>query len=229
MTIGRRKGGSTEGTSGEQAGAEEDPAEARGPCDTGPAMSDAPPPQLFPLFLRLAGKDVLVVGAGAVAERKIQDLVESGAAVRVVALTATAAVERLAADGAIALSRRAFDESDVDGAWLVVAATTDPAVQARACSRAAAGRVLALAVDDPPNGSAYSASVIRRGPFTIAISSSGEAPALSRLLREVLEQALPADDWIEAARALRERWRRDGAPMASRFADLVRAFKARAD
>lgn len=185
-------------------------------------------PHLFPLFLRLAGKDVLVVGAGAVAERKIQDLVESGAAVRVVALAATPAVEKLAEDGAIRIALRAFDDADVDGAWLVVAATTDPAVQARACAGAAERRVLALAVDDPPNGSAYSASVIRRGPFTIAISSSGEAPALSRLLREVLEQALPADDWIDAARALRERWRSDGTPMTSRFADLVRAFKERA-
>jgi uroporphyrin-III C-methyltransferase / precorrin-2 dehydrogenase / sirohydrochlorin ferrochelatase len=190
--------------------------------------SPLPAPLLFPLFVRFAGKDVLVVGAGAVAERKIQDLVDAGAIVRVVALEATPAVEALAAQKRITLARRAFDEADVDGAWLVVAATTDAEVQGRACARADRDRVLSIAVDDPPHGTAYSASVIRRGPFTIALSSSGEAPALARLLREVLEQALPADDWIDAARALRERWRRDGTPMASRFPDLVRAFKERA-
>ncbi len=192
-------------------------------------MSDAPPtPQLFPLFLRLSGKDVLVVGAGAVAERKIQDLVDAGASVRVVALEVTPAVEALSQQGRITLEQRGFEETDVDGAWIVVAATTNPDVQKRACAAADRARTFSIAVDDPPNGSAYSASVIRRTPFTIAISSSGEAPALSRLLREVLEQALPESDWVDAARALREKWRSEGTPMTSRFADLVRAFKQHA-
>jgi uroporphyrin-III C-methyltransferase/precorrin-2 dehydrogenase/sirohydrochlorin ferrochelatase len=189
---------------------------------------EAPAPRLFPLFLRLAGRDVLVVGAGAVAERKIVDLLDAGAAVRVVALETTPAVEALAERRAIQLARRAFAESDVDGAWLAIAATSDADVQKRTCAAAEAKRVFAVAVDDPPNGSAYSASVIRRGPVTAAISSSGEAPALSRLLREVLEQALPDAEWIEAARALREKWRSEGVPMGSRFGDLVRAFKQRA-
>ncbi|HVH45380.1 MAG TPA: NAD(P)-dependent oxidoreductase [Labilithrix sp.] len=185
-------------------------------------------PYLFPLFLRLAGKDVLVVGAGVVAERKIQDLVDAGARVRVVAPEATPVVEELAARGAVTFCRRVFEDDDVAGAWLVVAATTDAAVQTRACTRADRDRIFSIAVDDPPNGSAYSASVVRRAPFTIAISSSGEAPALSRLLRELLEQALPDPEWVDAARALRERWRSEGTPMTSRFADLVRAFKERA-
>lgn len=163
-----------------------------------------------------------------VAERKIRDLVDAGAKVRVVALDATPDVEALAASGSIALARRAFLESDVGGAWLVVAATADADVQRRACAAADAARVFAIAVEDPPNGSAYSGSVVRRGPMTVAISSTGEAPALTRLLREILEQALPEPDWIEAARALREKWRSEGTPMASRFAELVRAFKERA-
>ncbi len=179
---------------------------------------------LFPLFLRLEGKDVLVVGGGAVAERKVLDLRAAGAVVRVVALEATQVIRE---SGAVVLER-AFDDDDVEGAWLVVAATDDAEVQARVCSAADRARVFSIAVDDPPNGSAYSASTLRRGPMTMAISSSGEAPALSRLLREVLEQALPADDWIEAAKELRERWQRDKTPMASRFGELVKAFKTRA-
>lgn len=190
--------------------------------------ADLPPRHLFPLFLRLVAKDVLVVGAGSVAERKIQDLVEAGASVRVVAPEATPSVEALATQGSVDLVRRGFTETDVDGAWLVIAATRDADVQRRACAAADERRIFAVAVDDPPNGSAYSASVIRRGPVTAAISTSGEAPALSRLLREVLEQALPDAEWIEAARALREKWRNESAPMTSRFADLVRAFKEKA-
>jgi siroheme synthase-like protein len=183
---------------------------------------------LFPLFLRLAEKDVLVVGAGSVAERKIHDLVDAGAFVRVVALRATSAVEALATKGAITLELRHFDERDVHGSWLVVAATADASVQARVCAAANQDRILSIAVDDPPNGTAYSASVIRRPPFTIAISSTGEAPALSRLLREILEQTLPETEWVDVARALRARWRSEGTPMTSRFAELVRAFKERA-
>ncbi len=191
-------------------------------------MNDATAPTLYPVFLRLAGKDVLVVGAGAVAERKIQDLVETGAAVRVVALDPTPAVDALAASGRIVFARRSFEETDVEGAWLVVAATSDPDVQRRACARADRSRTISIAIDDPPNGTAYSASVLRRGPLTVALSSSGEAPALMRLLREVIEQMLPDEGWIDAARALRERWRTDDTPMGSRFGELVRAFKERA-
>lgn len=179
---------------------------------------------LFPLFLRLEGKDVLVVGAGAIAERKIEDLVLAGARVRVVAKAATPAVTAMG----VSLELRAFEAADIDGAWLIIAATADAETQKWVSDLAAAARIFTVAIDDLPNGSAFSASVLRRGPFTVAISSSGEAPALSRLLREVIEQALPAADWIDAARALRETWKRDGTPMASRFPDLVRAFKERA-
>lgn len=177
----------------------------------------------------LEGRRVVVVGAGTVAERKIVDLVAAGARVCVVAPEGTAAVAELAENGAIAWERRAFDERDVDDAWLVVAATSDPGVQKRASDAAEARRCFCVAVDDLPNGSAYSAAVVRRAPFTVAISSSGEAPALARLLREVLEQALPEREWVEAARGLREKWRAEGTPMESRFGELVRAFKARTD
>ena len=180
---------------------------------------------LFPLFLRLEGKRILVVGGGAVAEKKALDLVDAGAKVTVVAPEIS---EVITNEERITKEQRAFEESDVDGVWLVVAATDDPITQKRACEAADTAHIFAIAVDDPPNGSAYSASVLRRGPFTVAISSTGEAPALTRLLREVLEQALPEEDWLDQAKALRERWKREGTPMTSRFAELVKAFKERA-
>jgi siroheme synthase-like protein len=179
---------------------------------------------LFPLFLRLEGKRVLVVGGGTVAEKKAIDLADAGAEVTVVAPEISDAID---ADERITKERRGFEESDVDGTWLVIAATDDPITQKRACEAADTAHLFAVAVDDPPNGSAYSASVVRRGPFTVAISSTGEAPAVTRLLREVLEQALPEEDWLEQAKALRERWKREGTPMSSRFTELVKAFKER--
>ena len=183
---------------------------------------------LYPLFLKLGGKDVLVLGAGVVAEKKIADLVAAGARVRVVSPEATPAVQDLAARGVVAWEARRFEVADVAGAWLVVAATTDPGAQEAAAQAAEERRVFIIAVDDLPNTSAYSGAVIRREPFLVAISSSGEAPALSRLLRQVLEQALPDTEWVEAARALRERWKADATPMGSRFGELVRAFKEKA-
>jgi siroheme synthase-like protein len=180
---------------------------------------DAPP---YPLFLKLEGRVVLVVGAGSVAERKIESLVEAAADVRVVAPAATDRVRALARDGAVQWAPRKFLESDLDGVWLVVAATSDPAVQREVSTSTAARRVFVIAVDDPANASAYSGAVLSRPPLLVAISSSGETPALTRLLREVLEHALPSEEWIAHARALRRKWRAEKAPLGSRFAELLR-------
>ena len=94
-------------------------------------MSAASEPTLYPLFLKLERRGVLVVGAGAIAERKIDALLEGRALVRVVAPEATPKVQRLARDGVLEWDAREFDEADVERAWLVIAATADPAVQRR--------------------------------------------------------------------------------------------------
>lgn len=181
---------------------------------------------LLPLFLDLADRPVLVVGGGTIATRKALDLAEAGAKVHVVALAIAPELAQ-AASAALTFEQRAFEGRDVDGVWLVFAATDDAAVQlciAEECKRA---RIFCVAIDDPPNASAYGGSIVRRGPVTIAISTSGEAPALARLLRELLEQMLPEEGYLEAARALREKWKADKTPMASRFGELVAAFKSR--
>jgi siroheme synthase-like protein len=110
----------------------------------------------------------------------------------------------------------------VDGAWLVFAATGDASVQRRVADAAGERRVFCVAVDDPANASAYSGAVVRRPPFTVAISSSGAAPALTRLVREVIEHVLPGERWVERATELRAKWLADGTPMGDRFAELVR-------
>lgn len=180
---------------------------------------------LYPLFLRLEGRRALVVGGGEVAARKVAELVEAGARVDVVAKELAPALEARAG-ASVALHRRAFAPADVEGAWLVVAATDDPSVNRAVADAAEALRVFVNAVDDPQSASAYFGAIVRRAPFQIAISSSGELPALSRLLREVLEQLLPSEAWISVARGLRRTWRAERRPMGERFGELVRAFFA---
>jgi uroporphyrin-III C-methyltransferase/precorrin-2 dehydrogenase/sirohydrochlorin ferrochelatase len=184
-------------------------------------------PEIYPLFLRLGGRGVLVVGAGAVAGRKIEALVEAGARVRVVAPSATARVRELADAGTVEWHANRFVEGDAEGAWLAIAATSDADVQRAVSAACAARRIFCIAVDDPPNATAYSGAVVRRPPFTIAISSSGETPALTRLVREVIEAALPSEQWVQHARALRKKWRAEKTPMGQRFAELVRDLAKR--
>lgn len=171
---------------------------------------------------------MLVVGAGHVGERKVLNLREAGAQIIVVAPKATEALVELAREGAITWHRRGFVPEDLDGAWLAVAATGDKAIQRVIADEAERRRTFLVAVDDVPNASAYSGGVLRRDPYVIAISSSGTAPALTRLLREILEQVLPDEDWVKAATLLREKWRAEGTPMSARFGELVKAFQEKA-
>lgn len=185
------------------------------------------PRKLYPLFADLAGKDVLLVGGGTVAERKARELVAAGASVRVVAKDGTEGLTKLAASGDVAWTERAFDDRDVDGSWLVVAATDRADVQKAVARAAERARVFCIAVDDPDNASAYGGSRVSRGSLTIAVSTAGEAPALARLLREVLEGFLPEERWIAAAKELRSRWKRERTPMERRFAELISDFYER--
>ncbi len=183
---------------------------------------------LLPLFLKLDGRTVLVVGAGMIAERKVGSLLEAHASVRVVAPEATEGLQAKAREGVLEWIPRRFEEADAEGAWLVVAATGDAETQRRVAAAAEARRLFVLSVDDPPNASAYSGAVVSRPPFQVAISSSGATPALTRLVREIVEQVLPGDDWVEHAKKLRAQWIADGTPMGERFGQLVRSLKDRA-
>ena len=168
------------------------------------------------------------MGAGAVAERKVTSLLGAGARIRLVAPEANPELQRMAGEGLLAWSQRPFEAADVEGAWLIVAATGEPAVQRSVAEAAEAARIFLVAVDDPPNASAYGGAVVNRPPFLVAISSSGATPALTRLVREIIEQVLPGDAWFDHAKALRAKWIADGTPIGERFASLVREFSERA-
>lgn len=176
---------------------------------------------LFPVFLTLGGRRVVVVGGGAVAAAKVAALVAAGARVTVVAPRLHQAIRRA---GVRTIHRR-FRPADLEGAWFVVAAAP-PAVNRRVAAAARARRVFVNAVDDPRHASAYLGAVMRRGRVTIAISTSGDAPALAALVREGLEAMLPRelDAWRRTARRLRGAWRRTHVPIARRRPLLLEAL-----
>jgi uroporphyrin-III C-methyltransferase/precorrin-2 dehydrogenase/sirohydrochlorin ferrochelatase len=193
-------------------------------------MSDAPA-AFFPVFLRLSGRRVLLVGAGPVGASKLQGLLDAGALVTVVAPEIVADIEQAAANHAssaapaVTLKKRPFDVSDLDGVWYVVAAAT-PAVNRAVAQAAEARQLFVNAVDDPPNATAYLGGVLRRGGVTVAISTDGHAPALAGLLREGLDALLPHElnEWLDEARAVRKKWLADGVPMEERRPLLLKAL-----
>lgn len=176
------------------------------------------PDPLFPLFLKLTGRPVLVVGAGPVGAGKAASLLKAGARVTIVA-------PEISSDAAalpVTLVRREFQAADLDGAWLVVAAAP-PEVNRAVLAAGEARQIFVNAVDDPAHASAYTGGVVSRGDATIALSTAGLAPAVAGLLREALDDLLPAelDEWVREATRQREVWKRDGVPMEQRRGRLL--------
>jgi siroheme synthase-like protein len=176
---------------------------------------------LFPTFLKLAGREVLLVGGGPVAAGKLQGLLDAGARVTVVAPS----VVREIADAPVQVHDRPFQASDLDGVCYVVAAAP-PDVNRQVSAAAYPRGLFVNAVDDLESASAYAGAVVRKAGVTLAISTDGEAPALAGLVREALETLLPDDleQWMTAAREARRRWLAEGVPMEKRRPLLLRAL-----
>jgi uroporphyrin-III C-methyltransferase/precorrin-2 dehydrogenase/sirohydrochlorin ferrochelatase len=168
---------------------------------------------VYPTFLRLAGRKVVVVGGGPVASSKLDGLLAARAEVTVVAPDIRPELDR----PGVCLKHKPFEAADLDGAWWVVAAAP-PEVNQAVLAAADARHLWVNAVDDPPNATAYLGGVVRRSDVTIAISTGGRAPALAGLLREAIDAWLPhgLDAWLEAADEARRGWKRDGVPMERR-------------
>jgi uroporphyrin-III C-methyltransferase/precorrin-2 dehydrogenase/sirohydrochlorin ferrochelatase len=177
--------------------------------------------ELFPVFLKLADRPVLVVGGGPVAASKIDALRAAGADITVVA---PEVCEPIRAAG-IRIVQRGFNPGDLDGKWLVVAAAT-PEVNRDVAHEAERRGLFVNAVDDPANASAYLGGVLRRDGVAIAISTNGRAPALAGLLREGLDAMLPQDldDWFRQSDELKRVWRSTGVPMEARRPQLMEAL-----
>jgi siroheme synthase-like protein len=180
-------------------------------------MSD----ELFPAFLKLAGRPVLVVGGGPVAASKLTALLAAGARVTVVAPQVADEIAALS----VRVERRPFEPEDLDDVWLVVAAAP-PAVNRSVSQAAERRRIFVNAVDDPAHASVYLGGVVRKDGVTIAISTDGRAPALAGLIREGLEALLPDDvsQWLEQSDVLRQQWRNAAVPMPERRPLLLTAI-----
>jgi uroporphyrin-III C-methyltransferase / precorrin-2 dehydrogenase / sirohydrochlorin ferrochelatase len=177
--------------------------------------------EVFPTFLKLAGRRVLVVGGGPVAASKLGALRAAGAAITVVAPAVVTEI-RLAD---VTIHDREFVESDLDGVWFVVAAAP-PEVNRRVSDAANTRQLFVNAVDDPSHASAYLGGVVRKQGVTLAISTGGRAPALAGLLREGLEAALPDDlsEWFNVADRTRQEWKSRAVPMHKRRPSLLAAI-----
>jgi precorrin-2 dehydrogenase / sirohydrochlorin ferrochelatase len=143
---------------------------------------------LFPMFVKLDGRHVLVVGAGRVGEPKIRGLLSTGAKIRVVAHEASEVVRQWARDGEIALEERGFVLSDLDDVFLVVVATSSRDVNELIFLEAQSRRILCNVVDVPEQCDFYYPAVVQRGDLQIAISTSGQSPSLAQKIRQQLER-----------------------------------------
>jgi uroporphyrin-III C-methyltransferase/precorrin-2 dehydrogenase/sirohydrochlorin ferrochelatase len=153
-----------------------------------PAWSGPPHGDLvtgFPLLLDLTGRRVLVVGGGPVATRRAERLAESGAVIEVVAPAVSNRLRELAA----CVAERAFEPGDVHGAWLVLACTDSPAVNASVAAAAAAEQIFCVRADAAGGGTARTPALTRRDGVTIAVSG-GDDPRRAVALRDAISAAL---------------------------------------
>jgi precorrin-2 dehydrogenase/sirohydrochlorin ferrochelatase len=163
-------------------------------------MPRQPPPKLFPLFLKLENRPCLVVGAGTIAEGKIAGLLEAEATVRVVAPEATPQVQSWAQEKKLEWQQRTYEASDLQGMFLVVAATSSAKIHEQIFAEARRQNVHCNVVDVPHLCDFFYPAVVRRGALQIAISTAGESPALAQRLRKELEVQFGPDyeAWVTA-------------------------------
>jgi uroporphyrin-III C-methyltransferase/precorrin-2 dehydrogenase/sirohydrochlorin ferrochelatase len=160
---------------------------------------------LLPIFLNLEGRRCLLVGAGTVALDKIGSLLKTGVRLRVVAPDARQEVRQLASEGKLEWTQRSFEAADLDGNFLVIAATDSSGVNASVYRGALERGIPCNSVDDIPNCDFFFGSVVNRGELQIAISTAGESPAVAQRLRREIDAQLPEDlgPWLNHLGQLR--------------------------
>jgi len=147
----------------------------------------------FPIFIKLQDQHCLVVGGGVVATRKIKQLLIAGAKVFVVAPNIEPALEKLKESGDIRYFQQAYTEKCLEGKQLVIAATNDKQLNNQIAKRAKSQNILVNVVDDYDAGTFIMPSIINRNPVVIAISTSGIAPVLTKLLSIRIETLIPSN------------------------------------
>jgi len=147
----------------------------------------------YPICLRVKGRRCLVIGGGRVAERKVSGLLESGALVVVISPELTDRLRDLHEEGRIDWQPRGYQADDVTGFFLVMAATDDPLVQDQAQRDAERHQILLNVADVPEKCDFILPALVKRGPLSVAISTSGKSPALAKRLRRELQRLIGPD------------------------------------
>jgi precorrin-2 dehydrogenase/sirohydrochlorin ferrochelatase len=162
---------------------------------------------LFPAFLKLTNRQVILIGGGSLAESKLPALLQSCARVRIISPRLTANLTAQARTNNLDWWPKRYEQGDLAGAFLVIAATSNSEVNAAVFQEAEARGILCNAVDDTENCHFYYGSIVQRGDLQIAISTNGKSPALAQRLRHELEQQFGPEyatwlEWLGAARQI---------------------------
>lgn len=165
--------------------------------------------KLYPIMVNMNGKPAVIVGGGEVAARKVSDLIEAGALVKVISPEFHEDIIKTADSykDKVVLLKRKYGKNDLQGAFIVFSATNDSAVNAEVFREAEERGILINAVDDPPNCSFYVPSFVRKGDLLFALSTGGASPAMAARLRREIEKHIPEDidlilEKLKIARAL---------------------------
>jgi uroporphyrin-III C-methyltransferase/precorrin-2 dehydrogenase/sirohydrochlorin ferrochelatase len=171
----------------------------------------------LPITLDLAARRAVVVGGGVVGEEKARTLLEAGAVVTVISERCSEGLRELARRGELTLLHRAYLPGDLEGAFLAVAATNSPHINARIHAEADERHVLLNAVDDPEHCHFAFPAVVRRGDLQVAVSTGGRAPALARWIGKKLSRTLGPEygDVVDVAGRVRQDVLAAGLPAAS--------------
>jgi len=150
-------------------------------------------PIYYPVALNIAGRQCVIIGGGQVALRKVNMLLEAGAEVTVISPNMCPDLIQMAARGEIRTTNREYRTGDLENVFVAIAATDNGETNEQVVTEAREGSVLVNVVDDAENSDFIVPSYFRRGSLSIAVSTSGESPALARKIRSLLEKEISAD------------------------------------
>ena len=181
---------------------------------------------MYPLFADIAGRNVLVIGGGPIAHRKVQALLAGQADVQVISPSLTADLLDLHNRGLIKTHQRPYHPGDLARAWLVIAATDDQKINRQVAAQAAQRRIFCNVVDEPDLCTFHAPAVLQRGQLQIAISTGGASPALAQHIRQQLHQLFGEyyETFLQAARDLRTHVKQKYPHQQNRRAEILRTF-----
>lgn len=144
----------------------------------------------YPVFLNLKNKNAVIIGGGEVAERKARTLLKAGASLKIISPALTRGLRKFSEKGNLKHIKRSYQKGDVKRAFLVIAATSSPQINAKIAEDAG---FLINVVDKPLEGNFIAPSIVKRGPLTLAVSTEGASPAISKAIRKELEKLYGKD------------------------------------